>query len=811
MPRRKEYIRKKQKIMRAIRVDAPYRIKNAVQYVLSVLLIGESELPIREFMALNGIVPPTKNDFYAAQRQIATAIHQCVIASINNARLVIPFGDSLSYDASWGSKRQALNCIVEMISSKTHKIVDFRLIHKPRKGETIQNMLTSDDSSLIIFTGSSNMMETEGVRAMSSKWKYDKRIIGVIKDGDVKTHKYFRDSILEDGLEEYFDPNHKKKELRRNFLAFNGEHNGILTDLLEDILNQFGKACYLKKDLAKKLSVWRSVPETLKEKYETIGFLKQIPSESQSKDDKPTEQPVSAEKPIETTPQKKKVSVKKQMKEEKRKASLQRRKTTKKDKPLDENIKKTFTEEEAELALREFLKMNEDLVIKCSKGTTQSNESFHEIKSFFAKKNISWRASWNLRMKLAVLRWNEGFHMIQMLWDALKLPPLPPESQKILEDIWRSRERAKVLREADDYKILRNYVRNLRRKTNPTDPEGHSYASDENSEISTETLQNIYDEEPKLNEIYVDRLPYMPDDEEATLAPTPEESVQLNYCAIPNIGQSCYASSAIQILRTIKFVDAFQEITPRPLLRKNSLFGKIYDLLQKCKNQKSIEPNDIKSLLQTTSGKYKPNEPADVLEFLEDVFQSGHRIIAKLDDSKFNPIYHSYFTVIEQNITCLNCGCSFISSESHPLLRCNISDQTNTLLDCLALSEAKCDLPEYFCPNCKCKTTATIQHTVQKLPKYLIIGLNRQEMDHVNDKVITFETALTYESTTFILKSVVYYYHYTHKSAHYDVRGVLNDSNKLYIFNDNICKRCNQDFPFPRATVFVYERLFSDS
>ena len=185
--------------------------------------------------------------------------------------------------------------------------------------------------------------------------------------------------------------------------------------------------------------------------------------------------------------------------------------------------------------------------------------------------------------------------------------------------------------------------------------------------------------------------------------------------------------------------------------------------------------------------------------------------IAKLDDSKFNPIYHSYFTVIEQNITCLNCGCSFISSESHPLLRCNISDQTNTLLDCLALSEAKCDLPEYFCPNCKCKTTATIQHTVQKLPKYLIIGLNRQEMDHVNDKVITFETALTYESTTFILKSVVYYYHYTHKSAHYDVRGVLNDSNKLYIFNDNICKRCNQDFPFPRATVFVYERLFSDS
>ena len=87
MPRRKEYIRKKQKIMRAIRVDAPYRIKNAVQYVLSVLLIGESELPIREFMALNGIVPPTKNDFYAAQRQIATAIHQCVIASINNARL----------------------------------------------------------------------------------------------------------------------------------------------------------------------------------------------------------------------------------------------------------------------------------------------------------------------------------------------------------------------------------------------------------------------------------------------------------------------------------------------------------------------------------------------------------------------------------------------------------------------------------------------------------------------------------------------------------------------------------------------------
>ena len=695
------------------------------------------------------------------------------------------------------------------------------------------------------------MMETEGIQTMASYWKKDGRIVGVIKDGDVKTHKYFRDSILEDGLEEYFDPNHKKKEIKRNFLAYNAEHDGILTDLLEDILNQFGKACHLKKDLREKLEVWRAVPEYIKNKYETIGFLKQEKypeAENQTSEkteiendlDKSSQKRINTkqgkkeekrkvssrkrktekkEKPISENMKKteiendldkssqKRINTKQAQKEEKRKASLRKRKTQKKEKPISENVKKTFTEDEADIALRKFLEMNETLVIKCSKGTTQSNESFHELKSFFAKKNISWRTSWNLRMKLAVLRWNEGFNMIKMLWDTLQLPPLPPECQELLEDIWKSREKAKESRSRDDYNIIRNYVRGLKKKTNPPDPAGHGYVDDKAHEMNVETLNNIYDDEPKLNEIHVDRLQYMPDDEEATLPPSAEESIQLYYCSIPNIGQSCYASSAIQILRIGKFLDVLRQIQPRPLIRVNTLFGSLIAILKKCESRVAISNADIASLLRSSLNKYLPDEPADVIEFMEDIFQSGVQIFTRGKCCKFGPFYDNYYTAIQEEIKCISCGSIKSTTQLHPILRCNITDQTNTLNDCLSLIQEEQVIEEFFCSNCQCQTSAKIHQSLTILPKYLIIGLNRQEINRVNDKVITFEPSLTIDSFTYILKGVVYYYHYTYKSAHYDVRGVLTESNKLYIFNDNICKRCNQDFPFPRATVFIYEQL----
>lgn len=121
MPRVKKIVHQRRSLMDQNRFRSIYNIQNTAQYVLAVLLVGESELPMREFLLLNGILPPTKYSFYAAQRYISAGIHQCVMQSINKARSEIQNGDNLSYDASWGSKRQSLNCIVEMMSKKNKK------------------------------------------------------------------------------------------------------------------------------------------------------------------------------------------------------------------------------------------------------------------------------------------------------------------------------------------------------------------------------------------------------------------------------------------------------------------------------------------------------------------------------------------------------------------------------------------------------------------------------------------------------------------------------------------------------------------
>lgn len=44
----------------------------------------------------------------------------------------------------------------------------------------------------------------------------------------------------------------------------------------------------------------------------------------------------------------------------------------------------------------------------CSMEDTQSNESFHSLKTRFASNHINWGISWKLRMCLAVVKWNLG-------------------------------------------------------------------------------------------------------------------------------------------------------------------------------------------------------------------------------------------------------------------------------------------------------------------------------------------------------------------------------------------------------------------
>ena len=99
--------------------------------------------------------------------------------------------------------------------------------------------------------------------------------------------------------------------------------------------------------------------------------------------------------------------------------------------------------------------------------TTQSNESLHNQKSFFAGKDINWRSSFSLRMAFAVMQKNDPYYYYLHLLNHLSLPNLTPKSYSIIEKyfkIFKKKKKKNKLKYLDsEYSMNRNVKRNKHR------------------------------------------------------------------------------------------------------------------------------------------------------------------------------------------------------------------------------------------------------------------------------------------------------------------------------------------------------------
>lgn len=111
----------------------------------------------------------------------------------------------IGFDGSWSHRRNADHCLVDLIDTRTNKVVDFEVVTRTRARE-------GD------FVGSSNAMECEGLRRMIPRWKHFARVTAYVHDKDAKTRKVICESGWQ--IQEKIDMNHLMKSFRRKFKKF---------------------------------------------------------------------------------------------------------------------------------------------------------------------------------------------------------------------------------------------------------------------------------------------------------------------------------------------------------------------------------------------------------------------------------------------------------------------------------------------------------------------------------------------------------------------------------------------------------------
>lgn len=271
------------------------------------------------------------------------------------------------------------------------------------------------------YFGPSNSMETHLIEILSERWKNHPNLKGYVHDGDLKSPKFWINTNKDDvPIIELHDPGHAKKSIEKIFDAANS--NKKLYGLKKQVIGYFAYLCKVPKLTAEdKIARWKNIELKLMEKPPKRSYLH----------------------------------------------------------PTRICHKKLY--DQCHSALEQFICKSMNLFQSCIICDTQSNESFHSLKSKFAPKNIAWGTSWKLRMCLAILRWNLGENFRPFLEEKLQLN-ISIENSGLLKRIESSLAKKRYIAKSEEAKHLRNTHRKLKRESNKNDPEGHQYTSEENKQ-----------------------------------------------------------------------------------------------------------------------------------------------------------------------------------------------------------------------------------------------------------------------------------------------------------------------------------------
>ena len=167
---------------------------------------------------------------------------------------------------------------------------------------------------------------------------------------------------------------------------------------------------------------------------------------------------------------------------------------------------------------------------KCSKGSTNPNESFHSLKVRVAPKHVAYGRSYRARSALAVLMWNEPLQWYNIVCDYCDICPISEEHHQMLQQRLEAKRKHNDKEDELSEKMKKDKKRKEKRNQKP-DPDGHNEAH--NPQLS----------KPKdIHDIHRNIGIHM-------------------YGVFPSIGKADYASSVLQMLYNTEFSEFMKEIS----------------------------------------------------------------------------------------------------------------------------------------------------------------------------------------------------------------------------------------------------------
>lgn len=328
-----------------------------------------------------------------------------------------------------------------------------------------------------------------------------------------------------------------------------------------------------------------------------------------------------------------------------------------------------------------------------------------------------------------------------------------------------------------------------------------------------------------------------------------------------NLGNTCYANSILQVLRSIPGFTVLL-MSERLELSKEApdvlqdfwrSFCKVFKELWNNYRGSAVQPQfymkSISNMVHGTPyeqfGTNMPNDSHEYYTYLLDRIQAATRI----ETPRINNTMHSqekawfqafkndwspcvplFYGQIKRSVICTKCNNISDTYEIFNTLKITLKDNYLSLSESIKDNFKEEDIDEYQCDKCGIKTAAKIKHMIVKTPLYLSITINRFSYGFDgpkdrriftldNDESLILDDCYISENVhkTFSIISSIDHHgsshggHYTCNIKHRPIQEVMDDGPKAgqwYVYDDEYVSELNTIRMSP-STYMIFLRRSS--
>eukprot|EP00529_Nitzschia_sp_RCC80_P006270 CAMPEP_0113472232 /NCGR_PEP_ID=MMETSP0014_2-20120614/17404_1 /TAXON_ID=2857 /ORGANISM="Nitzschia sp." /LENGTH=1587 /DNA_ID=CAMNT_0000364925 /DNA_START=295 /DNA_END=5058 /DNA_ORIENTATION=+ /assembly_acc=CAM_ASM_000159 len=204
---------------------------------------------------------------------------------------------------------------------------------------------------------------------------------------------------------------------------------------------------------------------------------------------------------------------------------------------------------------------------------------------------------------------------------------------------------------------------------------------------------------------------------------------------IQNLGQSCYANAAVQLLAGLEPI-VKATFTSSSSLHHSEVFNEFYQALKYLHDSHSVEPYDLSKLFGAKGVDFSPLRQSDASEFLGLLLGL---VVENDNNQDIRRIKDLFFFDVEKTIECTGCGDESIVIEPMDMLRLEVPTEAGRryLLSNLLNHHLE---PEEVERNCECcrHGTARMTSRLKRVPEVILVSLKRFGVSSDIDKITSY-------------------------------------------------------------------------